>query len=342
MTDEIERLIIGDSPVMRALRARIRQFAPLELPVAILGPTGTGKELVAQALHACSGRRGAFVAANACAITESVFESTVFGHRRGAFTGAIADSAGLLAEAHGGTCFLDEVSGLPLMLQAKLLRAVETGRYRPVGARADAVSSARIVCASNDDLDGLVSAGRFRADLWFRLGAIVVRTPPLAARLQDLPQLLAHWSGDRFDPGDPAANEVLRLISTHAWPGNLRQLRHVVTLALACQDGPLTGHSFREALDGGLRCSRASVASDGEREQLLRLLDVHRWKVSAAAAACGRHEATLYRRLKQYGIAPPRQWARESTITTERDRVEPSQGRVICSMSRGARAADGS
>ena len=194
MSDCMSTLLIGDSLPMRQLRALIARVATSTLSVLIEGETGSGKELVARALHEMSGRSGALVALNVCAVPDSMFEATMFGHVKGAFTGALRDSAGYLTEAHRGTLFLDEVSGLSLTNQVKLLRAIETKEFRPVGARSDQRSDFRLIAASNEDMVHLVEGGQFRRDLAHRLGGIKLTVPPLRDRLEDVPILAAHFA----------------------------------------------------------------------------------------------------------------------------------------------------
>src|SRR6185436_15443756 len=185
--------LLGESPVMCRVRALIAMVAPTRLPVLVHGATGTGKEIVAAAIHAESGRRGAFVAFNVCAIGDSMFEDALFGHVRGAYTGAVQDAQGFLREANSGTAFFDEISGLALPLQAKLLRAIELGVFRPIGARHDATSDFRVVAATNEHIHDLVANGRFRADLAHRLGGVVIDLPPLAERVEDIGLLARHF-----------------------------------------------------------------------------------------------------------------------------------------------------
>ncbi|HEY0779190.1 MAG TPA: sigma 54-interacting transcriptional regulator [Gemmatirosa sp.] len=249
-------ILLGDSRPMRHLRAAIARLGPSALPVLITGPTGAGKELVARGLHVASRRLGGLVAFNVCAVGDALFESAVFGHVRGAFTGAVADSPGYLAEADRGTAFLDEVGALSLGAQAKLLRAVELREFRPVGAARDRRSDFRLVSATNENIEVLVRAGRFRADLAERLGGVVLDVPPLAARREDIPALVMHFAAAAADATATtprhvgSANrpvvgasvvefspEALGLLQAHAWPRNVRQLRHAVERALAWSPG---------------------------------------------------------------------------------------------------------
>ena len=221
----LEQHPIGQSRVMRRLRSDIIKLARADLAVLVQGPTGAGKELVAQALHQCSGRIGCFVAFNVCAITESMFEDTLFGHVRGAFTGAVSDVPGYLAEADRGTLFLDEVAGLSGAPQAKLLRVLETQEYRQVGGRTNRRSSFRMVAATNVDLHDEVAAARFRADLAYRLCGDVLVVPTLDERREDIPVLAEHFVGQlRRETSRSLGIDAgaLTLLASVDWPGNVR------------------------------------------------------------------------------------------------------------------------
>ncbi|HYD54283.1 MAG TPA: sigma 54-interacting transcriptional regulator [Gemmatimonadaceae bacterium] len=297
--------LVGDSAPMRRLRALVQVAATSHLPVLVQGATGTGKELVASALHRGSGRRGPLVAFNVCAIGDTMFEDALFGHVRGAFTGAHADVPGYLREAHGGTAFLDEIGSLPLGMQAKLLRAVETGVFRPVGAARDASSDFRLVTATNERLDALVAEGRFRSDLAHRLGAFVVQLPSLEDRLEDVPSLVQHFlrvlHPEELVVVDSAA---LRLLQQRAWPGNVRELRYVVEVAAAFAGGAFTLDAVRFALSQRESCGRVARYDDGlqERTSLVEALERARWDIDVAAHRLGVHRATLYRRMKRLGV----------------------------------------
>jgi DNA-binding NtrC family response regulator len=291
--------IIGDSAAIRELRALIARVAPLQLPVLIEGPTGSGKELVAEALHALSGRRGRFVALNVCALPDTMFEAALFGHVRGAFTGALADSPGYFAEADGGTLFLDEIGGLDSSLQPKLLRAIETGCYRSVGARVDRRSELRVVAASNQPIHELVGAGRFRADLAHRLSGVILTVRPLHERLEDIPALVRHFAAGV----DLVITEAaMRQLQGHDWPGNVRELRNVIERAIAFADSA-TIHStdIVAAMQRHTRAMRATP-SDLERKQLLDALEASAWDTVSAAARLEVHRATVYRRMQRLGI----------------------------------------
>jgi DNA-binding NtrC family response regulator len=308
----LETLIIGESLPVRQLRSLIAKVAPARVPVLIQGPTGSGKELVAQALHLASGRQGRFVPFNVCAIAETMFEDALFGHARGAFTGATSDMPGYLAEADRGTAFLDEISGLALAAQAKLLRAIETGEYRPVGARGDRRSDFRLVAASNEDIGLLVDDGRFRADLAHRLRAFVVRVPPLAVRLEDVPSLAHHFLrasglGD-VTALDDGALEALR---AYPWPGNVRELRHVIERAAIIAGTSTVGASaVRLALEQTAPPLGARTPRAEKDRHLLEVLELVGWDVNEAARLLGAHRATVYRRLKRMGDSGRRATAR--------------------------------
>ena len=289
---------------MRGLRALIAVAAPSHLPVLIQGPTGAGKELVAAALHSASGRAGRFVAFNVCAIGDSMFEDALFGHVRGAFTGALSDSLGLLREADRGTVFFDEISGLQGPLQAKLLRAVETQEFRPVGANRDARSAFRFVAATNESLEQLVTAGRFRSDLAHRIGAIVIHVPALVDRVEDIAQLAHHFLERSGSPFALLDDEAICTLQRHTWPGNIRELKQVVEWSCVLGSGRLSARVIELALSQRIP-GEARVDAAREYLELRRLLDVHGWDTEHAARALGVHRATLYRRMKRHALVAP-------------------------------------
>jgi DNA-binding NtrC family response regulator len=301
MERRIASLLIGESVVMRRLRQMILRLGPSRIPILVYGPTGAGKELVAQALHLASERRGGMAALNACAIGDTMFEDALFGHVRGAFTGATTDSPGYLREAQGGTLFLDEITGISLAAQAKLLRAIETGTYRPVGSSRDQCSDFRVIAATNEDPAAQVAAGRFRADLLHRLDGFVLTVPSLKERRDDIHLLVRHFASSldtalRFTP------EAIERLVQHDWPGNVRELRYVVervgilapssTVTLAVTNEALAPHAPRPATDQEQFLAR----------RLRVLLHDTTWNVDLAAERLGVHRTTLYRRLRRLGI----------------------------------------
>jgi DNA-binding NtrC family response regulator len=303
MTAALGTSLVGDSPPMRALRRLIASVAKTRLPVVIYGETGTGKELVAAELHAQSGRRGPFVPVNVCAIGDTMFDDALFGHVRGSFTGAVRDAPGFLREADQGTLFLDEISGLAVSLQAKLLRAVETGVFRPLGATRDARSDFRVLAATNERLDDLVQAGRFRSDLMHRLGGVAVTVPSLGDRRQDIPLLVDHFLRQVAGPREIRATvgATTRLLSTE-WPGNVRELRQVVETATAFAGDALDEEAVDRALTYRTTLSGALPTDNAERVLLGGMLEDYDWNVDQVADALGLHRATVYRRMKRCGL----------------------------------------
>lgn len=229
--------LIGQSPPMVALRALIRRVAPTNMPVMVLGPSGTGKELVARAIHATSPRaKGPLVPVHCGAVPADLLESELFGHLKGSFTGAHADRAGLVEVAHGGTLFLDEIGEMPPAMQVKLLRFLADGTYQPVGAREMRKSDVRIVAATHRDLAAAVADGVFREDLYYRLKGLVLSTPRLDERGADK-ALLAQIFLHRAAPGISFGAAALEWIAQRTWPGNVRELRAAVECAAALAQG---------------------------------------------------------------------------------------------------------
>ena len=231
-------LIVGSHPGIVEVYKATSRVAPLQVPVLVLGETGTGKELVARALHRFGAHpEGPFIPIHCGAIPDTLVESELFGHKRGAFTDAHKDRRGALSQAHGGTVFLDEVGDISPIFQVKLLRFLEDGLVQPLGAEKAELVSARVVAATHLDLRALVAGGTFREDLYYRLAGFEIRIPPLRERLSDLPALVAHFQGHFLqelrlsDPGTPSP-EVLALLAGHQWPGNVRELGHVVRRTL--------------------------------------------------------------------------------------------------------------
>ena len=305
--------IIGDSVVIQRLRAMISRIARSSLPVLVQGPTGAGKELVAQAIHTASGRAGPWVAFNVCALPEGTLEGELFGHVRGGFTGAVRDTPGYLAEAEGGTVFFDEIDGLAFPLQRKLLRAIETRQFRPVGGRQDRRSDFRVVAASNEDLEALAGRGSFRSDLLFRLRGALVRVPALAAHAEDIPQLAQCFLAGCID-GRRSLNLTQEAISTlraYSWPGNVRQLRFTIEYAATLAEGEWIGNddvvSALGRTDGMAEVAEEDV--NPTRSRFIALLDRVGWDTSAVAQIEAVHRATVYRRMQRMGITPPRRGA---------------------------------
>jgi transcriptional regulator with GAF, ATPase, and Fis domain len=226
--------LVGDAPCMLDVSRRIRLVAPRLTPVLIEGPTGTGKELVAEAVHRLSARsRKSFVAINCAAIPEALLEAELFGHTRGAFTGAVQGRVGRIEAADGGTLFLDEIGEMPLGLQSKLLRFVECGELQRVGDNEAVRVDVRIVAATHRNLAQQAAAGAFRSDLYYRLAVFLIRTPALAEHIEDIPLLVEHFLEKlgRETPRKQIDTSAMARLAAHEWPGNVRELEHVLERA---------------------------------------------------------------------------------------------------------------
>jgi DNA-binding NtrC family response regulator len=304
--------IQGESAAMKALCEVIERAAPTPSSVLIEGETGTGKELVANAVHRLSGRRGAFVPVNCVAISPELFESELFGHAKGAFTGAHQSREGLITSAAGGTLFLDEISEMPLSMQAKLLRVLENRQVRPVGSNRELAVDIRLVAATNRSLQAAVRQGGFREDLFYRLNVVNVRVPALRERVEDIPGLAAFFSeklavelGVR--PYGFSKEDMARL-KTYGWPGNVRELKNLVERALLLGRFPWEAFSDTTgAPDAGAgRDPLASVSAVGltleelEREHMLRVLEASGGNKSQAARQLGISRKTMERKLRSW------------------------------------------
>jgi two-component system, NtrC family, response regulator HydG len=309
-----ETELIGNSPAMQGVFETIRRAAPTDANVLILGENGTGKELVAREIHRRS-RRAAevFLRVDLGALSPQLFESELFGHRRGAFTDAKEDRIGFFRAATGGTLFLDEIGNVPLHLQSKLLTAIERREVIPVGAEKSEPIDVRLICATNLAPENLVDENVFRQDLLYRINTVEILLPPLRDRQEDIPLLLEHFIAlyaQKYNfPIKRLSAAALDLLVAHAWPGNLRALRHAVERAVILSEGPLL-----EAVDFPLTAPRngapdRAVPEDGvpkldavERSTIGRALERHKGNVSRAAQALGLTRASLYRRMEKYGL----------------------------------------
>jgi DNA-binding NtrC family response regulator len=302
--------MIAEAPVMRPVLELVARVGPSDANVLVTGEHGTGKELVARILHASSARAPrAMVTVNAGGLSEGVFESELFGHERGAFTGARTERVGRFELADGGTLFLDEIANVPIAQQAKLLRVLQTGEYERVGSSRTRRVSVRLVSATNADLHAEVAGGRFREDLLFRINTVEIRLPPLRDRREDIPLLAAEFLqrharryGKALEGFEPEAMESLL---QHPWPGNVRELEHAIERAVLLAPGQRVGSS-----DIGLSLREASSAQaferltldEVERELIRRALKRHDGNVSEAAKSLGLSRSALYRRLERHGL----------------------------------------
>ena len=308
--------LLGRSPAMARVHSLIEKAAPTDANVLILGENGTGKELVARALHRQSLRTDAIMlSVDLGAVAESLFDSELFGHAKGAFTDARTDRVGRLQAAEGGTLFLDEVGNLPLHLQPKLLTALEQRKITPVGANRPVPIDVRIISATNLSADQLGDETRFRQDLLFRLNTVEIELPPLRERREDIPLLLEHflrsYARKYGKPERVVPDDVLAELSVYDWPGNVRALRHAAERAVILAEGPaLILADFplpRAAAATSPRISTAVAESDlnlerAERELIERALKKHGYNISNAATELGLTRGTLYRRMEKYAL----------------------------------------
>jgi transcriptional regulator with PAS, ATPase and Fis domain len=311
--------MIGQAPAFLECVDNLSRLAASEAPILLYGESGVGKELAAEFVHKHSGRsHGPFVAVNCAAIAESVFESELFGHERGAFTGCVGRKRGLFELAHGGILFLDEVGDMPLSMQPKLLRVLETGEFRRVGGTETLHADVRILSATNRDLVEMVQAGRFREDLYYRLAGIDVTLPPLRHRRQDIPAL-AEALLERLTPAGGKryrlSHEALAKLKSHDYPGNIRELRNVLQKAAALSSNGLIGAGliqFDGAADAAASAPMPQPPASGtaqpatlsgiEAQYIRELLDRHDGHRRTVADTLGISERTLYRKLLRYGL----------------------------------------
>ncbi len=319
--------LVGGSEIMQKLRAAIKRAAPTPAKVLILGENGVGKELVARAIHDLSPRdEGPFVRLNCAAIPKDLVESELFGHEKGAFTGASALKRGKLELAHGGTLFLDEVGDMSLEAQAKLLRAIESNEFERVGGTRIHTFDSRIIAATNKDLNAEVETGRFRRDLYYRLNVLPITVPPLRERSEDVPELIEHYLGyfrrEYGRPGLALTGKALDLLTRHRWPGNVRELRNLVERLVIMAPGDRVGPAevgslLGEGEDGGtvsVSLELDVAEAEGGEGMLKRLMDAAEKEileaelnrtggnVSQAARNLGIDRANLHRKMRRLSI----------------------------------------
>jgi two-component system, NtrC family, response regulator AtoC len=311
--------LLGSSPAMQPIHDLIERVARSESAVLITGESGTGKELVARALHDRSARRGGpFVAINCAAMPETLLESELFGHTRGAFTDAKADHPGLFVQAHRGTLFLDEIGEMPLGLQPKLLRALQERTVRPIGAKGEVGFDSRIIAATNQDLESAVEEGRFREDLYYRIHVIQIDLPPLRVRGNDILVLarhfVEHFARAAAKPVTGIVPAAAEKLFAYPWPGNVRELKNCIERAVTlCRyseimvdDLPAKVRDFKRsppALSGDDIDELVSM-EEIERRHVLRVFEATGGNKSLSAKILGFNRKTLYRRLRQYGLLP--------------------------------------
>jgi DNA-binding NtrC family response regulator len=310
--------MIGESPALNRVREQIAQVAPTDSTVLIQGETGTGKELVARAIHAASSRRERpLITINCAALPRELVESELFGHEKGAFTGAIQQRRGRFELADGGTIFLDELGELALETQAKLLRVLQEGEFERIGGARPLRVDVRVVAATNRDLQAEVGNGRFRADLFYRLNVFPISLPPLRARREEIPRLLRHFAARAARrlgrPFEGIAPEFIEQACHYAWPGNIRELANIVERAVIVSNEPLL--DARDAFVPAARQGESRVVPAGvatleeiERAHIRRTLESTRWQIEGsdgAAHKLGLNPSTLRGRIRKLGLRKP-------------------------------------
>ena len=330
--------LVGSSPALEAVLEQVERVAPTQSTVLIQGETGTGKELIARAIHNISSRCGRpFLKLNCAAIPFDLLESELFGHEKGAFTGAVAQRIGRFELAHTGTLFLDEIGDIPLALQPKLLRVLQEQEFERLGSGRTQRVDVRLVVASNRDLLEMVQQKEFRSDLYYRLNVFPILLPPLRQRREDIPILVkhfvdvfAHRMGKRIENVPP---ETMAAFNSHPWPGNVRELQNVVERAVILSNDGVLPNPLRpgeaQAVIGSMAPATApSTLKDSERALILETLESVGWVIggaSGAAAKLGLKRTTLIHKLKKHGISRPRRPSEEA-FEVEPEEPEPAPG----------------
>jgi formate hydrogenlyase transcriptional activator len=309
---EIPR-IVGNSAALRRVLDMVRVVAPTDATVLINGETGTGKELIAEAIHQGSDRsNGPFVKVNCAAIPAGLLESELFGHERGAYTGAVARGIGRFERAHRGTLFLDEIGDLPLELQPKILRVLQNRQFERLGGASTIHTDVRVICATHRNLVEMVDKRRFRADLFYRLSVFPTELPPLRDRPEDI-RLLAHYfamdcAARMHKPIQAISKEFMEALLRHSWPGNVRELQNFIERSLILSTGPVLSGSLPD-VTGRSKLSSAVTLEEAERSHILNTLEKTEGVVggpNGAAARLGLKRTTLISMMRRMGISPGR------------------------------------
>jgi formate hydrogenlyase transcriptional activator len=322
--------VIGKSPALESVLEQVERVAPTDSTVLIHGETGTGKELIARAVHNISLRCGRpFVKLNCAAIPLDLLESELFGHEKGAFTGAIAQKIGRFEMANKGTLFLDEVGDIPAALQPKLLRVLQEQEFERLGGTHTHQVDVRLVAATNRDLMKMVNRGEFRIDLYYRLNVFPITVPPLRERCEDIPALVAHfvdiYSRRMGKQIDEIPGETLSALSSYQWPGNIRELQNIIERAvILSNDGVLPNPLPKAEAQDAIMPPTATTLRDTERTLILRTLESVGWVIGGrkgAAAKLGLKRTTLIHKMQKLGISrPPLRAGRYSLEPTPQDR----------------------
>jgi formate hydrogenlyase transcriptional activator len=325
--------IVGRSNALRSVLHEIKTVAPTDSTVLIYGETGTGKELIARAIHELSSRRtNAFVKLNCAAIPTGLLESELFGHEKGAFTGAIAQRVGRFEVANHGTAFLDEIGEIPLELQPKLLRVLQEREFERLGSTRTLHTDARLIAATNRNLAVMVEEQRFRSDLFYRLNVFPVRVPPLRARREDIPFLVWHFvrqfAGRMRKSYESVSLETMRALCEYDWPGNIRELQNLIERAVILSPAPVLRVPVRDLHHRTITVPHSGqhqTLEEAERAHILRTLKETRWVLggpNGAAAQLGINRSTLQFRMKKLGIVRPGREDDAGTASQPRTRFE--------------------
>ena len=303
--------LIGTSPAIVQARELVRRFAPSRLSILLLAPTGSGKDLLARHIHAASQRPGPLVPVNCANLPSAMADSLLFGHRRGAFSGAVETRRGHVMRAHAGTLFLDELLSLPSDVQPKLLRTLDSGEVQPLDADAAEHVDLRVVVAAQDGIGEALCEGTLRGDLYHRVAGVTIRVPPLSQRREDIGPLAAYFAGLE---GRELEEGALPVLLGHPWPGNVRELRDTIIRAGGLvENGTLPPAALAEAIDLGAPPGADSIDAvrlvDAERRRVLDACAAHGWNADRAAAVLGMSRTTLWRRLQALGVSLQREKA---------------------------------
>jgi len=306
------RVLLGNSNQIQELLTLLEQVIPTKTNVLILGESGTGKGLIAELIHYNSPRKDKpFISINCSAIPDTLLESELFGYKKGAFTGAVSDKKGLITMADGGTLFLDEIGDMPMSLQAKLLKVIETGEIMPLGDTVKRLVDVRIIAATNADLEKKVKEGSFREDLYYRLSVIEIRIPPLRERREDIPVLVDYFiksiSEENKKDIKGIDDDAMTMLIGYDWPGNVRELKNVIERAVVLAKGEyITVAELPEKIKGakikGITGNLKDALSEYERSLIINAYEQYKRDKEATAKALGIDLVTLYRKLKKYGI----------------------------------------
>jgi transcriptional regulator with GAF, ATPase, and Fis domain len=315
--------IIGNSAALRRVLGLVRLVGPTDATVLITGETGTGKELIAEAIHKCSERRnGPFVKVNCAAIPAGLLESELFGHERGAYTGAVARSMGRFERANRGTLFLDEIGDLPLELQPKLLRVVQDGQFERLGSATTLQTDVRVICATHGNLSEMVDERQFRADLFYRLSVFPIEVPPLRDRREDIRLLVHHFAmhyAARLRKRITAVSEeFMAALARHSWPGNVRELQNFIERSVILTDGNtlrLPTGGLKRTIE--IESEEHTTLEQVERHHIRKTLEQVHWVVGGprgAAHRLGLKRSTLYARMQKLGIFTAKQFAENAVV----------------------------